>query len=143
MFLPTALDEIKSQAASLDAAEALIRKNAETINRQAKRIAELEAITGVEITDHNLSLIRSILHGEPHTREQRIRAFNLSGKVFRRMQKQRATLKKLGQAKRERGKALVNEVAARIAYENNMQLCECEEYAKCQARRQLRQDGKP
>lgn len=38
-----ALDEIARQNASLDDAEALIRKNAETMNAQAKRIAELEA----------------------------------------------------------------------------------------------------
>ena len=40
----SACDEIKSQAASLDAAEALIRKNAETINAQAKRMVELESL---------------------------------------------------------------------------------------------------
>lgn len=40
---PDALDEIDAQAASLDAAEALIRKNAETINGQAKQIATLKA----------------------------------------------------------------------------------------------------
>lgn len=38
--------------------------------------------------------------------------------------------------------ALAEERAATIAYENNMQLCECREYALCQAREQLRQEGK-
>ena len=31
----------------------------------------------------------------------------------------------------------INEAARRVAYENNMQMCECESYAKCQAREQL------
>lgn len=37
--------------------------------------------------------------------------------------------------------SLVEERAATIAYENNMQLCECRSSALCQARRQLRAEG--
>ena len=110
-------------------------------DEQAKRIAELEAITGVEITDHNLSLIRSILHGEPHTREQRVRAFNLSGKVFRRMQKQHAALKKLGKAKRERGKVLVEE-RAMVIFCHDPRPDRTEKGNSSEAREQLHREGK-
>ncbi|MCK9568925.1 hypothetical protein M0R72_08290 [Candidatus Pacearchaeota archaeon] len=129
-----------------------IQRCNEMMHTDQKRIAELEAITGVEITNHNLSLIRSILCGNPHTREQRVRAFNLSGKVFRRMQKQRAALKKLGEAKRARGKALAEERAHRyLNLERNADIVawELDEVSENEqkrlrynAREQLRQEGK-
>lgn len=91
-------------------------------DKQAKRIAELEA-------DKKFWQDRS----------QTLRVCCNAAELQN--NRQRAALKILGQRSGKRGKALVKEVAARIAYENNMQLCECREYAMCQARQQLRAEG--
>jgi len=170
MMLPTALDEIDrmqvefdqcriNEASCMTEMEIARRK----IRRQTKHIADLEAITNVEITDHNMCMIRSILHGDPHSKGQRIRSFNVAGNVFRRMQKQRAALKTLGQAKRARGKALAEERARTIHSEWRGNNCDYHESAECRAawrnfcgfvgcphknelialaREQLRQEGK-
>jgi hypothetical protein len=164
MFLPTALDEIESQSISLDAAEALIRKNAETINGQAKRIAELEE------QDECIECGKHLFQSDPILGKDRV--YRL-GTIFfdpgspggreeppepacaipicqdcleedekvdllkERISKQHAALKKLGQDKRERGKALVEERAYAIEYNPNRTIEWTHEQAKERAREQF------
>jgi hypothetical protein len=82
--------------------------NSPVMESKDKRIAELEAALQVEKSSHE---------------ETKYADSEAANQAFSRIAKQRAALKKLGQAKRERGKALVEE-RARGNYFDESQECE-------------------
>lgn len=135
--------------AELDGENAMHRTTIEAFKAQiienSERIAELENPANVLYRlEKNLGEINAdplvVEAGKRIVELEEASAFECRD-LYETIAKQRAALKILGKRSGKRGKALVKEVAARIAYENNMQLCECEEYAMCQARQQLRQEG--
>lgn len=126
-YLPAALDEIERQRArekefvlasskrtqfALDTAKFWI----DQYERQAKRIAELEVDN------------------------QKWREYNQQ--LYRANRKKHAALKKLGQAKRERGKALVEERAKTACLLHPIRLCGLTKEDYQEAREQLRLEGK-
>jgi hypothetical protein len=116
--------------------EKLVRALFKHIDDQAKRIAELE---GNQCYSGACSYA---VNYEEDMTTYRIR-----------IDKQRAALKKLGQAKRARGKALVEERANRIAGQQSGDFVNVKgdhmyrevspESCMVEARQQLRQEGKP
>jgi hypothetical protein len=123
-------------------------KALDKIDAQAKRIAELEAVLS--------QAQRVIVESQKAEKQLRERIAELEGNVKRqseiiklerieftnRYHKQRAALKKLGQAKRERGKTLVEEQANQIAgipISHLKDRNEQERY-RSEARQQLRQE---
>jgi len=107
-----ALDEIARQNASLDDAEALIKKNAETMNAQAKRIAELQSLNEDLMKNGNALRARA-----QRSEKSFCGCVERAGKIICKNRKQRAALKKLGKRSAKRGKALVEAIAAKIYYE--------------------------
>lgn len=115
--LSLACDEVERLNHEVDVARNLAALAKDLVDDQAKRIAELEA--GMKS--------------------------GFVGYQYRIIAKQRAALKKLGQAKRERGKALVEERADIIAYGNGYRLADFEisksrERLLNEAREELRQE---
>ena len=98
--LAAALDEIERLRHDVDSLTTALAAPGKTIiigsEEQAKRIAELEAALQIEKSAHEETKFSD---AEKFCRDQAT------------VTKQRAALKKLGQAKRERGKALVEERA--------------------------------
>lgn len=119
---------------SLDSAEALIRENVDRMNAQAKRIAELEEfirLQSAQFVEGNKKTAERIAELEGDLKYTRLRnerlEYHLSqeptdlnnadaanrflisetNSLGAKIAKQRAALKKLGKAKRARGKALV------------------------------------
>lgn len=133
-------------------------KRAVAQKEQATRISELEesnkylsdrgggqATTIVEMQARMAKLEEAYQKIQSDTGWALLGARNVSEKHERKIAKQRAALKKLGQAKRERGKALVEERARRICHVPGDPVGHWARYEKVvvdEAREQLVHEGK-
>jgi cell division septum initiation protein DivIVA len=187
-WLYAALDEIAGQAASLDAAEALIRKNADRMNEMQGEIERLQKVVSEPVESfgtpeliewaeglqkiiaeypneergqipftmtmgcHLEKFAKSWNSPAMQTQAKRIAELESVGakwakeatRLHMKTLKQRAALKKLGQAKRARGKALVEERARRICHVPGDPVGHWPRYEPIvidEARKQLRQEG--